>query len=210
MRLSRDGVGWKVRVALAIAVVVAVVFPAAALAAGGGLAPAGLGAESGEAATESTPTPGSVECSTDAEGARACQSVTPATLVLGVAAPPESAPPAVKAAIAAANKIHTRPYIWGGGHARWWSPGYDCSGAVSYALHGAGLIETAMDSGEMMHWGVPGRGRWITVYANAGHAFAVIDGLRWDTAGDTRGSGPRWHPEMVSTAGYVARHPAGY
>jgi hypothetical protein len=145
------------------------------------------------------------------EGVRTCLPVTPATLVLGVAAPPESAPPAVKAAIAAANKIRTRPYIWGGGHGRWWSPGYDCSGAVSYALHGAGLIDTPMDSGEMMGWGAPGKGRWITIYANAGHAFAVIDGVRWDTAGDTGAeTGPRWHPEMVSTAGFVARHPAGY
>jgi hypothetical protein len=67
-----------------------------------------------------------------------------------------------------------------------------------------------MDSSEMMNWGVPGKGRWITIYANAGHAFAVIDGLRWDTAGDSSGTGPRWHPEMVSTVGYVARHPAGY
>jgi hypothetical protein len=136
--------------------------------------------------------------------------VTPAEYVLGVAAPPETAPPAVKAAIAAANQIRTRPYIWGGGHARWSSPGYDCSGAVSYALHGAGLIETPMDSGEMMNWGVPGKGRWITIYANAGHAFAVIDGLRWDTVGDSEGTGPRWHTEMVSTKGFVARHPAGY
>jgi hypothetical protein len=120
------------------------------------------------------------------------------------------APPAVKAAIAAANRIHTKPYIWGGGHARWWDEGYDCSGAVSYALHGAGLLEAPMDSGEMTAWGEPGPGRWITVYANAGHAFAVIDGLRWDTAGDARGTGPRWHRSMVSTAGYVARHPAGY
>jgi hypothetical protein len=136
--------------------------------------------------------------------------VTPGTLVEGVVAPPENAPEAVKAAIAAANKIHTRPYIWGGGHARFASPGYDCSGAVSFALHGAGLIKTPMDSGEMMTWGVAGKGRWITVYANAGHAFAVIDGVRWDTSGDSSGTGPRWHPEMVSTAGYVARHPAGY
>ena len=134
----------------------------------------------------------------------------PATLVLGVVAPPETAPPAVKAAIAAANKIRTRPYIWGGGHARWWMSGYDCSGAVSFALHGGGFLQTPMDSGEMMGWGVPGKGRWITIYANAGHAFAVIDGLRWDTAGDASGTGPRWHPEMVSTAGFVARHPAGY
>lgn len=204
------GVGWKARLALAIGVIVAVAFPAGAFAAGGGLAPAGASRDTGAPATESTPTPGSIECTTGPEGVRSCLPVTAAALVEGVAAAPENAPPAVKAAIAAANKIHTRPYIWGGGHARWWSPGYDCSGAVSYALHGAGLITTPMDSGEMMDWGVRGRGRWITIYANAGHAFAVIDGLRWDTVGDSSGTGPRWHPEMVSTAGYVARHPAGY
>lgn len=209
MRLSH-GVGWKARLALAIGVIVAVVFPAAALGAGGGLTPAGMITDEGEAATESTPTPGSTECALNPEGVRTCLPVTPGTLVEGVVAPPANAPAAVKAAIAAANQIHTRPYIWGGGHARWWSPGYDCSGAVSYALHGAGLITTSMDSGEMMNWGVAGKGRWITIYANAGHAFAVIDGVRWDTAGDAKGTGPRWHPEMVSTAGYVARHPAGY
>jgi hypothetical protein len=208
--LSQNGVGWKVRLAMAIGLIVAVVFPATALASGGGLTPVGVTIDAGEPATESTPTPGSIECTTNPEGLRSCLPVTTAEFVLGAAAPPEAAPPAVKAAIAAANTIRTRPYIWGGGHARWWSPGYDCSGAVSYALHGAGLITTPMDSGEMMNWGVPGKGRWITIYANAGHAFAVIDGLRWDTVGDSEGTGPRWHPEMVSTAGFVARHPAGY
>jgi hypothetical protein len=207
---SSPGMGWKVRVVLAIGVILAVVFPATALAAGGGLTPSGLTVDNGEPATESTPTPGSLECTTTPEGTRSCLEVPPATFVLGVAAPPETAPPAVKAAIAAANLIRTRPYIWGGGHARFVSPGYDCSGAVSFALHGAGLITTPMDSGEMMNWGVPGKGRWITIYANAGHAFAVIDGLRWDTAGDESGTGPRWHPEMSSIAGFVARHPAGY
>ena len=196
--------------ALAIGVIVAVVFPAGALAAGGGLTPTGLVTDEGAPATESTPTPGSTECTLNPEGVRTCAPVTPGTLVEGVVAPPENAPAPVKAAIAAANRIHTLPYIWGGGHARWSSPGYDCSGAVSYALHGAGLLNTPMDSGEMMTWGAPGKGRWITIYANAGHAFAVIDGVRWDTAGDTEGTGPRWHPEMVSTAGYVVRHPAGY
>ncbi len=196
--------------ALATGVVAAIALPATAFGAGGGLTPAGASTDAGEPATSTTPTPGSLECTTSPEGIRTCLPVTPATLVLGVAAPPETAPPAVKAAIAAANQIRTRPYIWGGGHARWWSPGYDCSGAVSYALHGAGLITTPMDSGEMMGWGVAGKGRWITIYANAGHAFAVIDGIRWDTVGDETGTGPRWHPEMVSTAGYVARHPAGY
>ncbi len=204
------GVGWRVRLALAIGVIVAIVFPAGALASGGGLTPAGLTPDDGEAATEATPTPGSIECTTDPEGIRSCLPVTPGTLVEGMVAPPETAPAAVKAAIAAANRIHTLPYIYGGGHAKWASPGYDCSGAVSFALHGAGLITTSMDSGEMMDWGVAGKGRWITIYANAGHAFAVIDGVRWDTAGDESGTGPRWHPEMVSTAGYVARHPAGY
>ena len=142
--------------------------------------------DNGEPATELTPTPGSTECTTTRKGSAAAPRSPRPTYVLGVAAPPETAPPAVKAAIAAANPIRTRPYIWGGGHARWWSPGYDCSGAVSFALHGAGLITTPMDSGEMMNWGVPGKGRWITIYANAGHAFAVIDGLRWDTVGDEK------------------------
>lgn len=210
MRLSHFGIGLKVRVALAMGILAAIAFPATAFGAGGGLTPVGVSTDSGEPATEATPTPGSIECTTGPEGLRTCAPVTPATFVLGVAAPPENAPAPVKAAIAAANQIRTRPYIWGGGHARWWSPGYDCSGAVSFALHGAGLITTPMDSGEMMNWGVPGKGRWITIYANPEHAFAVIDGLRWDTAGDESGTGPRWHTEMTSTTGFVARHPAGY
>jgi hypothetical protein len=208
--LQSHGVGWKARMALAIGVIVAVVFPAGAFGASGGLNPTSLVNAEGTPATETTPTPGSTECTLTPEGTRTCLPVTAGTLVEGVVAPPENAPEAVKAAIAAANRIHTLPYIWGGGHARWASPGYDCSGAVSFALHGAGLIGTPMDSGEMMTWGAPGKGRWITIYANAGHAFAVIDGVRWDTAGDSEGTGPRWHPEMVSTAGYVVRHPAGY
>jgi cell wall-associated NlpC family hydrolase len=185
--------------------------PTAALAAGGGVSPTVV-SDQGAPATATTPTPESTECAPAGGGLTelTCAPVSAATLLLGVAAPPESAPAAVKAAIAAANRIRTKPYIWGGGHARWWSEGYDCSGAVSYSLHGGGLIDTPMDSGEMMGWGEPGPGRWVTVYANAGHAFAIIDGLRWDTVGDTHGTGPRWHRSMVSTAGYLARHPAGY
>lgn len=185
-----------------------VAFPAAAIGAGGGLTP--TSSDPGAPATPGTPTPGSTECTVGVEGVKTCAPVPPALLVLGTAAAPTTAPPAVKAAIAAANRIHTKPYVWGGGHARWWMEGYDCSGAVSYALHGAGLLEAPMDSGEMMSLGVAGKGRWITIYANAGHAFAVIDGLRWDTAGDASGTGPRWHKSMASTAGYVVRHPAGY
>jgi hypothetical protein len=135
-----------------------------------------------------------------------------AIIVAGRAIPPLNAPPAVKKVIAAANKIRAKPYIWGGGHARWWDAGYDCSGAVSYALHGGALLSSPLPSGPMESWGLPGRGRWITVYANAGHAYAVIAGLRWDTAGNTSGSGPRWHESTVAAAGgrYVARHPEGY
>ncbi len=208
MRLRRFAARFQYGAALALMLVLAA--PATAFGAGGGVSSAA--SDEGAPATPTTPTPEATECTPPVAGASepSCATVAPATLVLGVAAPPESAPPAVKAAIAAANRIHTKPYIWGGGHGRWWDEGYDCSGAVSYTLHGAGLLETPMDSGEMSGWGEPGPGRWITVYANAGHAFAVIDGLRWDTAGDSRGTGPRWHRSMVSTVGYVARHPAGY
>lgn len=128
----------------------------------------------------------------------------------GMLIPPQSAPPRVKAVIAAANRIRTKPYVWGGGHGRWWDRGYDCSGSVSYALHGGGFLESPLPSGPMEHWGLAGEGRWITVYANAGHAYAVIAGVRWDTSGDASGSGPRWHLDLRDNIGYVARHPAGY
>ena len=133
-----------------------------------------------------------------------------AALVGGRAIAPADAPAAVKQVIAAANRIRTKPYIWGGGHARWWDRGYDCSGAVSFALRGGAFLDSPLPSGPMERWGSAGAGRWITVYANAGHAYAVIAGLRWDTAGNTSGTGPRWHAEMASSAGFVARHPPGY
>ena len=135
-----------------------------------------------------------------------------AILVRGRAIPPADAPPAVKKVIAAANKIRTKPYIYGGGHGRWWDAGYDCSGAVSFALHGGSLIDTPMPSGSLAGWGSPGKGRWITVYANGGHAYAIIAGLRWDTAGTTNGTGPRWHKSLGAQASgpFTARHPAGY
>ena len=124
--------------------------------------------------------------------------------------PRPSAPPAVKAVIAAANSIATTPYVWGGGHGSFTSSGYDCSGAVSFALNGGGFLSSPLDSTGLETWGVPGAGSWITVYANSGHAFAVIAGLRWDTSGDVSGTGPRWHTDMASTAGFIARHPSGY
>ncbi|HTR75733.1 MAG TPA: hypothetical protein VMH33_10830 [Solirubrobacterales bacterium] len=136
-----------------------------------------------------------------------------ATLVDGEAIPPPGAPPLVKRVIVAANEIDGRPYIWGGGHASFESKGYDCSGAVSYALHGAGLLSYTMVSGQLAGWGSPGPGRWITIYANAEHVFMVVAGLRFDTRNDPEGvSGPRWKmaaPEASILPKFAVRHPAG-
>ena len=132
-----------------------------------------------------------------------------AVLLNGVALAPPSAPQRIKAAISAANQIIGRPYIWGGGHASWYSRGYDCSGAVSYALAGGGFLQTPLDSSRLMHWGAPGRGRWLTVYANSGHTYAVIAGC----AGHGRRR-PRLRPPLAPALpypeGFVARHPPGF
>lgn len=135
-----------------------------------------------------------------------------AKLIEGVAVAPASAPPAVKKVIAAANRIRTKPYVWGGGHGKWWDQGYDCSGAVSFALRGARLLPSPLDSTGLMSWGAPNAGRWISVYANAGHTYAVIAGLRWDTAGSAKGTGPRWYadPTSVVSGKFAVRHPTGY
>jgi peptidoglycan hydrolase CwlO-like protein len=133
-----------------------------------------------------------------------------ASLVNGQAIPPSNAPLAVKSAIEAGNRIVGRPYVWGGGHGSFESSGYDCSGSVSYALHGGGFLATPLDSTGLTTWGSPGAGGWITVYANSGHAYAVIAGLRFDTSGVVGGSGPTWSTAMRSSAGFVARHPDGY
>jgi cell wall-associated NlpC family hydrolase len=123
------------------------------------------------------------------------------------ASAPSAAPQAVKDAISAANSIATTPYIWGGGHGSFESSGYDCSGAVSFALHGGGFLESPLDSTGLETWGEPGPGKWITVYANASHAWMVVAGISFDTSG---GAGPRWHdPWASSPEGFVARHPAG-
>ncbi len=134
-----------------------------------------------------------------------------AKLRKGKAIAPKSAPKRVKRAIRFANRIRRKPYRWGGGHrgggiAR----GYDCSGAVSYALHGARMLERPIPSGTLRHWGEKGKGRWITVYAHGGHTYAMIAGLRWDTAGLERGSGPRWHASKRSRRGYKVRHLEGF
>jgi hypothetical protein len=131
----------------------------------------------------------------------------------GLAAAPLDAPPEVQEAIWAANKIIGLPYVYGGGHGNFNSRGYDCSGTVSYALHGANLLRSPLDSGSFMRWGLAGKGSWFTVYTNPGHAFAVIAGLRLDTspAGDSSGlRGPRWRPVLRSSRGFKARHPLGF
>jgi len=131
----------------------------------------------------------------------------------GTAAAPADAPQEVQAAIFAANKLLDKPYKYGGGHAKVEDSGYDCSGTVSYALLAAKLIKGPLDSSSFMRWGLRGKGQWITVYSNPGHAFAVIAGLRLDTspAGDPSGlRGPRWRPVLRSTRGFKARHPLGF
>jgi hypothetical protein len=113
----------------------------------------------------------------------------------------------LRRAIAAANRIQYKPYVYGGGHASFHAAGYDCSGTVSYVLHGMGRLDVPMDSGELMSYGKPGPGRHVTIYANAGHAFMVIDGRRFDTG--YGGEGNRWASGSRPTGGYVVRHPPG-
>jgi cell wall-associated NlpC family hydrolase len=187
--------GW-----LSVATVVA---PSVAAADSGGAglplpapAPLPLQTGGGRPATGTAPTP--------SPGALAALSADRRTAV-----PPVAAPEPIKQAISAANRITRKPYIWGGGHGSFRSRGYDCSGAVSYVLHGAGALATPLDSSDLMRWGDPGTGAWITVYTNRGHAFAVIAGLRFDTSGPGE-RGPRWRIGARSSRSFTARHPAGF
>ena len=132
-----------------------------------------------------------------------------ALLLNRTALAPPSAPDPIRAMISAANLIVGQPYRWGGGHGSFQSKGYDCSGAVSYALAGAGLLQTPMASGQFMGYGAPGPGQWLTIYASPTHVYAVIAGLRWDTVGDASGSGPRWHPFDAYPHGFAVRHVPG-
>ena len=131
-------------------------------------------------------------------------------LLTGVALAPPQAPPPVQEVINAANLIIGRPYVWGGGHGSFYSNGYDCSGAVSFALFGGGLIPRPLTSGELEGWGAPGAASGSPSTPTPGHTYAEIAGLRFDTVGDERGTGPRWHLAPTSTEGFVARHPPGY
>ena len=182
---------------LLIAIVVLGIASAAALAQTGGAAPPGE--------PTVTPPPTTAPVPVPVAGA--------ATLAPdGTAIPPTDAPRAVRKAINAGNRIHTLPYLWGGGHNKHFTgTGYDCSGAVSYVLHAAGLLKSPLSSGPLARsWGVPGVGQWITVYANKTHAYAVIAGLRWDTSavGESldQGSGPRWRLTQRSPLGYTAKY----
>jgi cell wall-associated NlpC family hydrolase len=126
----------------------------------------------------------------------------------GLAVAPASAPEEVKAIIAAGNEIAAAPYKYGGGHGRWRDSGYDCSGSVSYVLHAAGLLDTALDSSGFMSYGERGRGTWVTIRSNPGHAYMIVAGLRFDTSA-RRAAGSRWSEEMRSARGYRGRHPEG-
>jgi len=127
----------------------------------------------------------------------------------GTATPPASAPEAVKQIILHGNEIAHEPYVYGGGHGKWFDSGYDCSGSVSYALHFAGLLKTSLDSTGFESYGAAGRGTWVTIYANPGHAYMEVAGLRFDTSGAKTRGGSRWTDEPRSSSGYVIRHPDG-
>jgi hypothetical protein len=129
----------------------------------------------------------------------------------GVAYAPANAPDRVKNAIWAVNTIRNRPYVWGGGHGSFSDSGYDCSGAVSFALHYASALSQPVPSSDFLSYGERGRGRWITIYSRRGHTFATIAGLRLNTTDLRYGGdiGPRWYTDGRDTWGFRARHPAG-
>jgi hypothetical protein len=147
-------------------------------------------------------------------GAPVGESAVPTNLATilpgGKASVPAGAPAPVARAIKAANKLHRKTYIWGGGHRSFKARGYDCSGAVSYVLHAAGVLRSPLVSGQLAYWGSPGPGSWITVYANRTHTYMVIAGLRYDTSprGEwiDQGRGPRWRYTLRTGAGFAVRH----
>jgi hypothetical protein len=174
------------------------------------LAAAPAGGQSGDTSTTITTTTPAIPGAPAGEA----QPANVATMLPGGrASVPPGAPYAVARAIGAANRIRTRPYIWGGGHRRWKSRGYDCSGAVSYVLHAAGLLNRPLVSGQLAWWGVPGLGSWITVYANRSHVYMVVAGLRFDTSprGEwiDQGRGPRWRYTLRAPTRFAIRHYPG-
>ena len=147
-------------------------------------------------------------------GSRAGRAIDAAALSSGgLATVPPAAPARVAAIINAANSVAHKPYVYGGGHGRladetFVDTAYDCSGSVSFALAAAGLVDSPMDSSALARFGRPGPGHWVTIYANAGHAFMTVAGLRFDTSGRDA-SGSRWQADSRTAAGFTVRHPAG-
>ena len=139
-----------------------------------------------------------------------------AKIWMGKAIAPRGAPRRIKRVIKAANRLVGKPYRYGGGHTAYTSRrldgGYDCSGSVSYALYGGRFLRSPLDSGSLMDWGRSGPGRWITVYANAGHAYLVVASLRFDTSmrDDPTRTGPGWSKKLRRSASFVPRHPRHY
>lgn len=172
--------------------------------------PAGARAASGTGGTQyGSPTGKKISKAQASDGAPAPGWSQPATVGGdGRAIAPPGAPAVVMRVIEAANRIATTPYRYGGGHSSFEDTGYDCSGSVSYALHGGGLLDTTLDSTGLARWGKPGAGAWITVYGHKTHAFMVVAGLRFDTSGRAKG-GTRWQAAPRSTRGFSVRHPAG-
>ncbi|MDO9409608.1 hypothetical protein [Patulibacter sp.] len=127
----------------------------------------------------------------------------------GNAKVPEGAPPAIAAIIGSANAIARFPYVYGGGHGSFVDSAYDCSGSVSYALAGAGLLDAPLTSGALAKWGEPGPGRWVTIYANEGHVYMTVAGVRYDTSGRSGVFGSRWQPDLRSNKGFTVVHPPG-
>jgi len=200
--LKRDRLNPKRRLALAgltLACTLAVAVPAAAQ-------------------TGGTATPGSTTTTTDPSAPAPAPVGRPGRAKLrknGTAVAPADAPAEVQAAIAAGNSIRHLPYRWGGGHRSFYDSGYDCSGAVSHLLHAAGMLSSPLTSGGLASsWGTSGKGRWITVYANAGHTYMVVAGLRFDTssAGDRmrQGKGPRWRKSKRKPRGYAIKYYPGF
>jgi hypothetical protein len=179
--------------------------PAPALATATGGSPVGTTASASATAPASAPIAGTLQPELLVPGSIA-------RYVNGYAAAPMNAPANVQQVIWTANQIIGLPYIYGGGHSSFTASGYDCSGTVSFALHGGSLLNTPADSSEFMHWGSHGAGRWIAVFGNAGHAYMDVAGLRLDTSAaddPTNQQGPRWRPLRTDNSGYTVRHPLG-
>ena len=152
--------------------------------------------------------PASAGATKQGSGVTAAPARRPARSATASPLPPLEAPEEVKQIIEAGNIIARTPYLWGGGHGKWLDTGYDCSGSVSFALAAAGLLNGPLASGPLMGWGEPGPGKWVTIYANNGHVFMEVAGVRFDTS-NSRVTGSRWSNTVRSNAGFVARHPAG-